>query len=98
MRLVPLACLLAACGGSAPAARPAPAAAPAAPPAVAIRRSILSFGHRIGSSKVSLAADGTITNVVDIHDNGRGPHAEATLRLGADGTIAELAVTGHTEL
>src|SRR5262249_43100795 len=71
---------------------------PAPPPPWEIRRSILIFGNRVGSSVITTASDGTITNVVDIHDNGRGPHADATIRLATDGTIAYLEATGHSEL
>jgi hypothetical protein len=83
--------VLAACASSKPV--PAPAAGP-----VTIRRSILFQGQRVGGSVVTIAPDGAITNAVDIHDNGRGPHADATLRLAPDGTIAELSARGHTEL
>lgn len=81
--------VLAACSS----AKPVPTAEP-----TTIRRSILFQGQRAGTSVVTIAADGAITNTLDIHDNGRGPHADATLRLAPDGTLASLSAKGHTEL
>ena len=101
MRHSVVALVLCACAGSPPApqaaAKTASAAAPSAP-SVAARKSILLMGNKIGTSVTTVAADGTITNVVDVHDNGRGPHADATIRLAPDGTIAYLEAKGHTEL
>jgi hypothetical protein len=71
---------------------------PVPPSAPAVRRSIVSNGQRIGFSVVTWNSDGSITNTVDVHDNGRGPHADAVIRLAPDGTIASLDATGHTEL
>jgi hypothetical protein len=88
MRITPTLLLLAACATQKPAAT--------AP--TEIRRSIVFLGQRVGSSVITQGSDGTITNVVDIHDNGRGPHADAMMRLAADGTLAYLEVTGHSEL
>jgi hypothetical protein len=89
MRSILVLLLSVACATSKPAATPASGT---------IRRSILLQGVRVGTSVVATAADGTITNTLDIHDNGRGPHADATLRLAQDGTLASLDATGHTEL
>ena len=47
---------------------------------------------------VTFNGDGSVSNTLDIHDNGRGPHADATLRFAPDGTLASLDATGHTEL
>src|SRR5438132_3902061 len=71
---------------------------PAPPSSSAVRRSVLYNGQRVGYSIVTTAADGTITNSFDIHSNGRGPHADATLRLAPDGTLAFLEAHGHTEM
>jgi imidazolonepropionase-like amidohydrolase len=71
---------------------------PAPSGASAVRRSVLYNGQRVGSSTLTTAPDGTISNVFDIHSNGRGPHADATLRLAQDGTLAFLEARGHTEM
>ena len=84
-----LVALSAACAG----AKPAPTNGP-----TTVRRSYIYNGQSIGSSVSTFADDGTITNVVDIHNNGRGPRADTTLRLAADGTIASLEARGHTEM
>ena len=88
MRITPAFALIAACATAQPA--------PTQP--AAVHRSMLLFGQKIGSSVVTAGSDGTITNVVDVHDNGRGPHADATIRLAPDGTLAQLDAKGHTEL
>jgi Amidohydrolase family len=102
MRTLVLAALAVSCAGS----KPTPAAAPAAPVAAApapvaaapktVRRSILCLAQPCGSSTTTFAADGSIHNVFDIHDNGRGPHSDMTLRLAADGTIASFESHGHS--
>ena len=71
---------------------------PLPPSTASVRRSFVFNGERVGFSLVTWNADGTITNTVDIHDNGRGPHSDAVIRLAPDGTIASLDATGHTEL
>jgi|1186.fasta_scaffold00098_5 hypothetical protein len=73
--------------------RPAPSSS-----ATTVRRSFVFNGQNVGGSVVTTAPDGTITNAVDIHENGRGPHADAVIRLAPDGTIASLDAKGHTEL
>ncbi|MBS2025618.1 MAG: amidohydrolase family protein [Deltaproteobacteria bacterium] len=89
--------LLASCASTKPVPATASTSAPA-PEARTVKRSFIASGQPIGSSVTTIAADGTITNVVDIHDNGRGPHADVTLRLAADGTPSFLEARGHTEL
>jgi len=71
---------------------------PVPPSAPAVRRSIVLNGQRVGFSTVSWNPDGSIANAVDIHENGRGPHADAVIRLAPDGTIASLDASGLTEL
>ena len=44
---------------------------------------------------ITTAADGTITTVFDVLENGRGPHCDATIKLAPDGTIASLTASGH---
>src|SRR5438132_362924 len=94
--------ILVGCASSQPAptaAQPASTAAqPASTAARTLHRSILFFGQKVGYSVVTFNGDGTVSNTVDIHDNGRGPHADATLRFAPDGTLASLDATGHTEL
>ena len=96
MRHVLAILVLAACG-----AKPAPHAAP--PPALAakpvvVTRAIISLGRKSGTDVMTIAADGTITCALDILDNGRGPHTDATIHLAPDGTIASLVATGHHEM
>jgi hypothetical protein len=80
---------------TAPVSRPAPP--PVSPPAasVTLRRSVISVGRASGHSEVTIAADGTITTALDIVENGRGPHVDATFRLLPDGTLASLTTSGH---
>ena len=74
----------------------APALPTAAPITKTIRRSITCFGTPCGSSVMTFAADGTIHDVLDIHDNGRGPHTDSTIKLAPDGTIASFEAHGHS--
>jgi imidazolonepropionase-like amidohydrolase len=69
---------------------PRPAAAPAT-----IKRVVISLGRASGTSIATTAADGSITTVFDMLENGRGPHAEAHITLASDGTIASLEASGH---
>jgi hypothetical protein len=77
-----------------PVATAAPTTMTAAPP-VTVRRSVIMNTRPSGSSVVTTAPDGTVTVAFDVHWNGRGPHADATIRLAADGTIASLEAHGH---
>jgi imidazolonepropionase-like amidohydrolase len=102
-RLLPVALLASfACGSAPPPAaplppEPAPAPAPAPPPAAptTVKRVIVSLGRPSGTSVITTAGDGTITTALDVLENGRGPHVDATVRLAPDGTIATLAAKGH---
>ncbi|HEX4421234.1 MAG TPA: amidohydrolase family protein [Kofleriaceae bacterium] len=90
-----------------PAPPPEPeAAAPAPPPAApapsgprtaatTAQRVVLSFGRPSGTSTITTAADGSITTTLDVLENGRGPHTEATLTMAPDGTIARMTANGH---
>ncbi|MEO7733612.1 MAG: amidohydrolase family protein [Kofleriaceae bacterium] len=104
--LVALAANLVACASPASPAAPAAPAAPALatpvaatpPPAAGpatIKRTIVSLGRPSGTSTITTAPDGTITTVLDVLENGRGPHVDATITLAADGTIATLTAKGH---
>ncbi len=59
------------------------------------KRVVVSLTRPSGTSVTTVAPDGTIGVVLDVLENGRGPHVEATLRLAADGTIASLDARGH---
>jgi imidazolonepropionase-like amidohydrolase len=83
----------------APAVAPPPvASAPAPAPAVTVHRSLVCFKLPCGTSIETTAPDGTISLAFDLHDNGRGPGANATLRLAPDGTIASFEAHGHQEM
>src|SRR5262245_601499 len=103
-RMILLACLVA-CSSSSPpkpsapaAPPPAPveAAAPKPPPAApaTIKRVVVSLGRPSGTSVITTSGD-TITTVLDVLENGRGPHVDATFKLAPDGTIASMTAKGH---
>jgi hypothetical protein len=99
--------LLAACGGGGPSKGPATlgtesfAAAsgsgrPATPRApLTTKRSVLSLGRTCGTSVTTVSPDGTLSVSLDVLENGRGPHTEATFRLAPDGTIARYEAHGR---
>jgi imidazolonepropionase-like amidohydrolase len=80
------------------AAAAAAAAAPAAAPVTVTHVAIGASTRRIGSLVTTTAPDGAIAIQLAVSDNGRGPKVDATLRLAADGTIAQLAATGNHEI
>lgn len=87
---------LGSCGGEAPPPKPPPPANPAAAAkAVTVKRVVVSLSRPSGTSVTTVAPDGTITTALDVMENGRGPHVDATLRLAPDGTIASLYAHGH---
>jgi hypothetical protein len=63
--------------------------------AVVTKRSVVSLSRKSGTSVTTTEPDGTIKVTLDVLENGRGPHTDATLKLAPDGTIAELVATGH---
>ncbi len=67
----------------------------AAPQTVVVKRTVVSEGRTIGSEIVTTDPDGRIAVVLDVLENGRGPHVEANVRLAADGTIASYRAKGH---
>jgi imidazolonepropionase-like amidohydrolase len=87
-RLLPIVLVLAGC----PRPTPRPGAA------TTERRVVVSSTRPSGSSVMTTAPDGTITITLDVLENGRGPHTDAVLRLGGDGTIVSLTATGHHEM
>jgi hypothetical protein len=70
------------------------ASGPAAVPSTS-KRVVVSLGRPSGTSVVTVAADGTVTTALDVLENGRGPHVDATIALAADGTIARFDAKGH---
>jgi imidazolonepropionase-like amidohydrolase len=78
---------------------PAPVAEAAPPPAapVTVKRTVVSLGRPSGKSVVTITPDGTATTMLDVLENGRGPHSDATIKLAPDGTIASLSAKGHHE-
>ena len=57
---------------------------------------MISLGRPSGTSVVTTAPDGKITcAMLDVVENGRGPHVDAQITLAADGTIASFTATGH---
>jgi imidazolonepropionase-like amidohydrolase len=108
--LLPVLCLAASCGAE--PARPSVPAAPAAPPASTLanargtapaeaktsKRVVVTLSRKSGTSVTTVAPDGTVTVALDILDNGRGPHTDATVRLAPDGTIASFEARGHHEM
>ena len=106
--LLSLLWLVAACGGAetpppaAPVAPPSPPATPAAavsmPAAKTSKRVVITLARKSGTSVTTVAPDGTVTVALDVLENGRGPHTDATLKLAQDGTIASLEAHGHHEM
>ena len=83
-----------------PPLRPtATAPASAAPPSAAVpkvdKRVVVSLSRRSGTSVTAVAPDGTITVTLDVLENGRGPHTDATVHLAPYGTIVSLDAKGH---
>ncbi|HEY1957319.1 MAG TPA: amidohydrolase family protein [Polyangiaceae bacterium] len=97
--------LVVACGGAsndatthvAPTAT-ASVAPPVAAKPVVTKRVVVSLTRKSGTNVTTVAPDGTITVALDVLQNGRGPHTDASITLGPDGTIASLVATGHHEM
>lgn len=97
-----------ACGGGGggaprPAPTPPPSAAPSAAPAppkgaaVTTRRSVVVHGRTAGTSVTTIAPDGAVSIVLDVLENGRGPHVEASLRVGDGDVLTAFSAKGrHT--
>ncbi|HWO20837.1 MAG TPA: amidohydrolase family protein [Kofleriaceae bacterium] len=82
-----------------PPAEPAPTTPKlAAGPVTVTHVAIGASTRRIGSLVTTTAPDGAIAIALVVSDNGRGPKVDATLRLAADGTIAQLQATGNHEI
>ncbi len=72
---------------------PGSSAASAAP--VTTKHVVVSLGRPSGTYVTTVQPDGAVHAILDVLENGRGPHVDATLRLAADGTLASFAATGH---
>src|SRR5688572_20316182 len=59
---------------------------------------VITLARKSGTSVTNVAPDGTVTVTLDVLENGRGPHTDATVRLAPDGTIASLEARGHHEM
>lgn len=101
MRTIALVVLLG-CGSSTPARPPvqtklpAPPAAPVPLPAPTTTTWVeLSEGRKTGHLDITDHHDGTFAIVYDSLDNGRGPHVDATLTVGANGLPTRFEATGH---
>jgi hypothetical protein len=79
-----------------PVATAAPTPPPAAP--TVVRRTVVAFGRTCGSSVATTSADGNVTVAFEFRENGRGPKADAKLRLASDGTIASFESHGHHDM
>lgn len=97
--------LASACADCPPPQPPAPPAPPpvavappppATPAPTTVRRTLVSLTRPSGEDVTTTSADGrTVTVAFEMRWNGRGPKADATFRLGADGTIASFEAHGH---
>ena len=96
------------CASSPPPASTAPPPAPTAPTTTAssgtrtaapttIKRSLVIYGRKAGTSVTTTAPDGTITSVFDLVENGRGPHCDAQITRAPDGTPLKISAKGHHE-
>ncbi len=68
--------------------------APAKDPVVE-KRVVVSLSRKSGTNVTTVMPDGTIKITLDVLENGRGPHTDATLKIAADGTLASFEATGH---
>jgi hypothetical protein len=71
----------------------APAKAPSVP--APVRRVVVSLGRKSGTVVTTVSQDGTWSVTLDVLENGRGPHTDATFRLGPDGAMTSFHATGH---
>ncbi|HEY8086733.1 MAG TPA: amidohydrolase family protein [Polyangiaceae bacterium] len=84
--------------GPPPALTPPPVVTAPPPPVAApvtVKRVVVSLTRPSGSDVTTTTADGTVTVAFDVMWNGRGPHADATIHVAPDGTIASLEAHGH---
>jgi imidazolonepropionase-like amidohydrolase len=72
-----------------------PSAATITGAAAVDKRVVISLGRKSGSSVLRVAPDGTFSTTLDVLENGRGPHVDATFTLADDGTPAAFDARGH---
>jgi imidazolonepropionase-like amidohydrolase len=72
--------------------------AKAAPTKSTVKRNVVSFGRVVGSDVATIDPDGAIVVALDVLENGRGPHVDATIKLAPGGTIAAFDARGHHEM
>ncbi len=75
---------------------PTASAAGSATP-ITSKRIVVSLSRKSGTCTTVRDPDGTLHEVFDVMQNGRGAHVESTLKLAPDGTIASLDAHGHHE-
>ena len=82
-------------------AQPPASGAPAYPGSVAIasseKRTVVGRGKHIGTYEIAQLADGHIKLALDVLQNGRGPHVDATLLFDQQGLPLSYRATGHYE-
>ncbi|HEY0255287.1 MAG TPA: hypothetical protein VGC41_27350, partial [Kofleriaceae bacterium] len=103
MRTLALVVIVAGCGSSKPAPAPAPlpptegsATAPAPPAAPTVERyEVVIEDRKAGFFQITDTHDGAFAVAFDIVENGRGPHADGTFRIGPEGYVQSFHATGH---
>ncbi len=93
------------CGAEPPKPPPTPAHVKseptprAAPPVsrkpVVTKRSVVVLDRKAGTDVWTMNPDGTGSFVLDVVENGRGPHVEATFRFDERGTLSSFEAKGH---
>jgi hypothetical protein len=68
------------------------------PAAKPTKRVVITLSRKSGTSVTTVAPDGSVTVSLDVLENGRGPHTDATVKFGSDGTISSLEAHGHHEM
>jgi hypothetical protein len=82
---------------AAPTEHPTSASAPSGAPAggAVEKRIVVSLGRKSGTSVLSSGPGGRFSTSLDVLENGRGPHVDATFELADDGTPAAFDSRGH---
>jgi hypothetical protein len=96
---------LAACGRSAPPSKPVPprqippgGGAEPASTSSTTKRVVIVLSRPAGTDVQSTTLDGELAVALDIVENGRGPHVDATMRVAGNGIITSFSAKGHHEL